>query len=144
MSETPSTSDMHSFNASIIAEFRANDGKVGGPFEGAPMILLTTTGAKSGQPRTAPLVYRADGDRTFVFASKAGAPTHPDWYHNILANPTVSAEIGSETFEATAKVLEGDERDAVYAAQAEQMPGFAEYQQNTTRVIPVVELVRTT
>jgi len=134
--------DMHDFNNAIIEEFRANDGVVGGPFEGAPMVLLTTTGAKSGTARTSPLVYFAEGDRRIIFASKAGAPTNPDWYHNILANPQVTVEIGTETYEATAQVIEGDERDRIYAAQAAIMPGFAEYQEKTTRVIPVVELVR--
>ena len=135
-------SDMNDFNASIIAEFRANEGKVGGQFEGAPMVLLTTKGAKSGLPRTAPLVSYREGDRLFIFASKAGAPTNPDWFHNIAADPTVTVEVGAETYEATAKVLEGAERDRVYGEQASLMPGFAEYQANTTRVIPVVELVR--
>lgn len=133
---------MNDFNASIIAEFRANGGKVGGPFEGANMVLLTTTGAKSGQPRVAPLVYRPDGDRIVIFASKAGAPTHPDWYHNIVANPSVSVEVGEEQYSATAHILEGAERDAIYDAQAAEVPAFAEYQANTTRVIPVVAIVR--
>lgn len=139
MADEPSMND---FNASIIAEFRANGGKVGGPFEGAPMVLLTTTGAKSGLPRVAPLVYYSEGDRRIIFASKAGAPTNPDWFHNIVANPTVTVEIGTETYEATAQVVEGAERDRIYAAQAAIMPGFAEYQEKTTRVIPIVELVR--
>ena len=139
MSDAP---DMNDFNASVIAEFRANEGKVGGPFDGSPMVLLTTTGAKSGKQRTSPLVYFADGDRRFIFASKAGAPTNPDWFHNIVANPAVTVEIGAESYAATASVVEGEERDRVYAAQAELMPGFAEYQANTTRTIPVVELVR--
>jgi deazaflavin-dependent oxidoreductase (nitroreductase family) len=134
--------DMNDFNASVIAEFRANEGKVGGPFEGSPMLLLTTTGAKSGLPRTAPLVSYREGDRLFIFASKAGAPTNPDWFHNISANPNVTVEFGPDTFEATATVVEGSERDRIYSAQATLMPGFAEYQENTTRVIPVVELVR--
>ena len=106
------------------------------------MLLLTTTGAKSGLPRTAPLVSYREGDRLFIFASKAGAPTNPDWFHNISANPTVTVEFGPDTFEATATVVEGSERDRIYSAQATLMPGFAEYQENTTRVIPVVELVR--
>jgi deazaflavin-dependent oxidoreductase (nitroreductase family) len=131
---------MNDFNQSIIDEFRANHGKVGGQFDGAPMLLLTTTGAKSGQARTAPVVYLPDGDRYLVFASKAGAPTNPDWYHNLVANPTVSVEVGSDRFDATAVVLTGDERDRFYAQQAERMPGFQQYQENTTRVIPVVAL----
>ena len=135
-------SDMKSFNQAIIEEFRANGGKVGGQFEGAPMLLLTTTGAKTGRRLTSPLVYAQDGDRLLVFASKAGAPTNPAWYHNLVANPTVTIEVGTETFDARATVLTGDERDRLYAEQAERMPNFATYQQNTTRVIPVVALER--
>lgn len=134
--------DRNDFNASIIDEFRANDGKVGGPFEGAPMLLLTTTGAKSGQPRTVPVVYLPDGDRQVVFASKAGAPTNPDWYHNLRANPDVSVELGDERFDARAVVLTGDERDRLFATQADRNPGFKDYQAKTTRVIPVVALER--
>lgn len=132
--------DPSDFNRAIIDEFRANDGKVGGPFEGAPMLLLTTTGAKSGQARTVPVVYLPDGDRYVVFASKAGAPTHPDWYHNLVANPQVSVEVGSDRFDVQAVVLTGDEHDRLYATQAERYPGFKEYQEKTTRVIPVVAL----
>ena len=132
--------DANDFNQSIIDEFRANGGKVGGPFEGAPMLLLTTTGAKSGQARTAPLVYLPDGDRYVVFASKAGAPTNPDWYHNLVANPAVSVEVGSDRVDADAVELTGDERDQLFAKQAERMPGFKDYQAKTTRVIPVVAL----
>jgi len=132
--------DANDFNQSIIDEFRANDGKVGGPFEGAPMLLLTTTGAKSGQPRTAPLVYLPDGDRYVVFASKAGAPTNPDWYHNLVANPSVSVEVGSDRTDADAVVLTGEERDQLFAKQAERMPGFKDYQDKTTRVIPAIAL----
>jgi deazaflavin-dependent oxidoreductase (nitroreductase family) len=132
--------DTNDFNQSIIDEFRANGGKVGGPFEGAPMLLLTTTGAKSGQRRTIPVVYLADGDRYVVFASKAGAPTNPDWYHNLVANPAVTVEVGSERVDADAVVLTGDERDQLFATQAERMPGFKDYQAKTTRVIPVVAL----
>jgi deazaflavin-dependent oxidoreductase (nitroreductase family) len=132
--------DMNDFNRSIIDEFRANRGKVGGQFEGAPMLLLTTTGAKSGQARTVPVVYLPDGDRYVVFASKAGAPTNPDWYHNLVANPSVSVEVGSDRADADAVVLTGDERDQLFAKQAERYPGFKEYQDKTTRVIPVVAL----
>jgi deazaflavin-dependent oxidoreductase (nitroreductase family) len=132
--------DMNDFNRSILDEFRANDGKVGGPFAGAPMLLLTTTGAKSGQARTAPMMYLPDGDRYVVFASKAGAPTNPDWYHNLVANPAVSVEVGSDRFDADAVVLTGDERDRLFAKQAERYPNFKAYQENTTRVIPVVAL----
>ena len=130
------------FNTQIIAEFRANAGVVGGPFEGAPMILITTTGAKSGQPRTAPLVYLGFEDKVYIFASKAGAPTNPDWYHNLIANPSLTVEIGTETYAATAVEVTGAERDRLYAEQVSRMPGFQTYAESTTRVIPVVELQR--
>ncbi len=134
--------DMHDFNRSLIDEFRANQGQVGGQFAGAPLLLLTTTGAKSGATRTVPVVYAPDGDRLVVFASKAGAPSHPAWYHNLVANPRVSVEVGSERFDADAVVLTGDERDRLFTEQAALFPGFAEYQAKTTRVIPVVALER--
>ncbi len=135
-------SSPNDFNQQVIAEFRANEGKVGGPFAGSPMVLLTTTGAKSGKERTSPLVYTTDGDQIIIIASKAGAPTNPDWYYNIVANPTVTVEIGAERFQARATVAEGAERDRLFNQQATQMPGFAEYQTKTTRVIPVVVLER--
>ncbi|MCU1354214.1 MAG: nitroreductase family deazaflavin-dependent oxidoreductase [Acidimicrobiales bacterium] len=135
-------SGMQDFNHSIIEEFRANGGRVGGQFDGAPMAVITTTGAKSGQPRTVPLMYLPDGDRVVIFASKAGAPTNPDWYHNIVANPAVTVEIGDDRYEAEAQVLSGAERDEIYARQAEAYPGFAEYQAGTERVIPVIALTR--
>ncbi len=134
------------WNTQIITEFRANEGRIGGNFEGAPMTLLTTTGARSGQPRTSPLMYLADDNdprRIFVFASKAGAPTNPDWYHNLLAHPTVTVEVGAEKYEAVAEEITGPERDAIYAEQARRYPGFGGYEQATTRVIPVIALVRT-
>jgi deazaflavin-dependent oxidoreductase (nitroreductase family) len=130
------------FNQSLIEEFRANDGKVTGVFAGRPLLLLTTTGAKSGRPRVSPLVYTTDGDRIVTIASKGGAPTNPDWYHNLVANPTVTVELPGETFQARARVVEGEERQRLYDAQAALMPGFAEYQQKTTRQIPVVVLER--
>ncbi len=135
-------SDPNDWNRKIIEEFRANGGAVGGPFEGAPLLLLTTTGAKSGRAHTTPVMYLADGDRYVVFASKAGAPTNPAWYHNLRANPRVHLEVGSDAFEAQAVVLTGEERDRLYALQAERFPGFAEYQQKTVRVIPVIALER--
>jgi deazaflavin-dependent oxidoreductase (nitroreductase family) len=135
-------SETNDWNTSIIEEFRANDGKLGGNFDGAPMLLLTTTGAKSGRARVAPMMYLRDGDRTLVFASKNGAPTNPDWYHNLVANPDVTVELGPETYDATAKVTTGDDRDRLFDIQKEAYPGFAEYEEKTTRVIPVVELVR--
>lgn len=134
--------DMNAFNQKIIAEFRANDGVVGGMFAGAPMLLLTTTGAKSGQPRIAPLVYSTDADRHVIIASKGGAPTNPDWFRNLVANPDVTVEVGTETFAAKAVVPEGAERDRLFDAQAAIMPNFREYQDNTDRVIPVVVLER--
>jgi deazaflavin-dependent oxidoreductase (nitroreductase family) len=134
--------DANSWNQGIIDEFRAKNGEVGGQFAGAPLLLLTTTGAKSGQLRTNPVMYLADGDRVLVFASKAGAPTNPDWYHNLVANSTASVEIGSEHYDVKATVLTGAERDRLYARQAELVPGFKEYEEKTTRTIPVVALER--
>jgi deazaflavin-dependent oxidoreductase (nitroreductase family) len=134
--------NQNDFNQRIIAEFHANGGTVGGPFAGAPMLLLTTTGAKSGTLRTTPLVYLPDGDRLVVIASKGGAPTHPAWYHNLVANPDVTVEVGSETLPVRAAVLFGEERDRLYARQAGLRPAFAEYQAKTTRRIPVVALER--
>ena len=134
--------DMDDFNARIIEEFRANDGVVGGPFAGATLLLLTTTGARTGRERINPVAYRAEVDDVFVFASKAGAPTDPDWFHNLVADPSVKVELGNEHFDATAEVLTGEERDRVFGAQAADNPGFADYQANTDRVIPVVRLVR--
>ena len=128
------------FNQQIIKEFRANDGKVGGPFEGAPILLLHSTGARSGNERVNPLVYQADGDRLVIFASKAGAPTNPDWYHNLLAHPRTKVEVGDGTVEVNARVAEADERDRLWNRQKEQMPGFADYEHKTTRTIPVVIL----
>ena len=133
---------MSDWNTKIIEEFRANEGRVGGSFDGAPMLLLTTTGRRTGERRTNPMMYLADGDRVLVFASKGGAPTHPDWYRNLVADPRVTVEVGTESYPAHATALEGEERDRLYAEQSRRYPGFAEYQRNTTRVIPVVALVR--
>jgi len=138
------------WNVKIIEEFRANAGAVGGQFAGAPLLLLTTTGAKSGEPRVSPMMYldAADAgeegasDRVFVFASKAGMPTNPAWYHNLKANPKVTVERGADTYEATATEVTGADRDRVYAEQARRYPGFAEYQEKTDRVIPVIALDR--
>jgi deazaflavin-dependent oxidoreductase (nitroreductase family) len=130
------------FNDTIIAEFRAHHGQVGGQFEGAPLLLLHTTGARSGQERVNPMMYLPDGDRLLVFASKAGSDDHPAWYHNLVAHAEVTVEVGDETYAATASPLEGAERDAKYAEQAARYPGFAEYQEKTSRVIPVVALTR--
>ena len=134
--------DMKTFNEQVIAEFRANEGKVGGMFEGAPMILLTSVGAKSGEPRTSPLVYTTDGDRMVIIASKGGAPTHPDWYYNLVANPVATAEVGAETFPVTATEESGEERKRLYDQMAAIMPNFAEYQRNTDREIPLFTLSR--
>ncbi len=130
------------WNKNIIEEFRANSGRVGGPFAGGTLLLLTTTGARTGRKLTSPLMYNTDGDRLVIFASKAGAPTNPDWYHNLVANPRVTVERGTETFEADAIVLEGEERDRHYNSLAERIPQFAEYQANITRKIPVIALQR--
>jgi deazaflavin-dependent oxidoreductase (nitroreductase family) len=135
-----SPADRKAFNEALITEFRANDGKVGGRFEGRPVLLLTTTGAKSGRKFTIPLVYLQDGDRRLIFASKAGSPTNPDWYHNLVANPTVTVEVGADTYDAKAIVVTGEERDQIYAKQVAAMPMFGEYQEKTTRKIPVIDL----
>ena len=133
---------MSDWNTKVIEEFRQNEGRVGGQFEGAPVLLLTTTGRRSGQLRTNPMMYLADGDRLLVFASKGGAPTNPDWYTNLVANPQVTVEVGTDSFPAHASALQGAERDRFYAQQAALYPGFAEYERMTDRVIPVVALVR--
>jgi deazaflavin-dependent oxidoreductase (nitroreductase family) len=132
--------DANDWNDKIIAEFRANDGKVGGPFEGAPVLLLHTTGAKSGQERVHPMMYQQVGDSVAVFASKGGAPTNPDWYHNLVAHPGVQAEIGTQTLPFTARVAAGDEREQIWSKQKVDYPGFAEYEEKTTRQIPVIIL----
>jgi deazaflavin-dependent oxidoreductase (nitroreductase family) len=133
--------DMRSWNEHTIAEFRANNGKVGGRFEGAPILLLHTTGAKSGMERVNPMMYQAvGGDSVAVFASKGGAPSSPDWYHNLIANPEVTAEIGTKTRRFRARVAEGEERDRIWTIQKERYPMFAGYEQSTTRQIPVVIL----
>ncbi len=131
------------FNARIIEEFRANEGRVGGPFEGSTLLLLHHVGAKSGKDRINPLAYNRDGDRYVVFASKAGAPTNPDWYHNLKAHPDVTIEVGSDTIEARAEEATGEDRDRLFSAQAERSPQFAEYQSKTERVIPVIVLTPT-
>jgi deazaflavin-dependent oxidoreductase (nitroreductase family) len=132
--------EVNDFNSQIIEEFRANDGKVGGPFEGAPLLLLHTTGAKSGSERINPMMYRPLDGGYAVFASKAGAPTNPDWYHNLVAHPSVQAEIGSQTLSLTARVAAGDERERIWTAHKADNPGFADYETKTTRQIPVVIL----
>ena len=131
---------MSDWNTQIIEEFRTNHGQVGGNFAGAPLLLLHSTGAKSGQERVHPMMYLADGDRYVVFASKAGAPTNPDWYHNVKTHPDVILEVGSRTVVARAEEVVGDERNRLYAKQAELYPGFADYEAKTDRVIPVIAL----
>jgi deazaflavin-dependent oxidoreductase (nitroreductase family) len=134
--------DRNDWNRQTIEVFRANGGKVGGMWEGRPLLLLTTTGAKSGQRRTNPVMYLRDGDRLLVFASKGGAPTNPDWYHNLVAHPKVTVEVGTETYKTTATPLTGEERDRLFAKQAGLYPQFGEYQARTTRKIPVIALER--
>ena len=130
------------FNASTIAEFRSNHGKVGGNFEGAPLLLLHTIGARSGKPRINPMMYLKDGQRYLVFASKGGADTNPDWYYNLKAHPDVQIEVGDETIEVHAEEVLGAERDALYERQATLYPGFAGYQRQTKRIIPVISLTK--
>jgi deazaflavin-dependent oxidoreductase (nitroreductase family) len=130
------------WNDRIIDEFRANGGRVGGHFEGAPLLLLHTTGAKSGEPRVNPMMYLKRGDRLMVFASFGGQPVNPAWYHNLKADPKVKIEVGDQVYEAVATEITGAERDEIYAEQATLYPGFAEYQRKTTRVIPVIALTR--
>jgi len=130
------------FNLKIIEEFRANGGETSGPFKGRNLLLLTTTGAKSGEQRTTPLVYSRDGDRLVIIASMGGAPKHPAWYLNLAANPAVTVEVGTETFAANTSVAAGVERERLYAQQAAEMPAFNEYKAKTTREIPVVVLAR--
>ena len=127
-------------NAPIIAEFRASGGKVEG--REFPVLLLTTTGARSGQKRTSPVAYQEGENALYVFASRGGAPNHPHWYLNLVANPDVTVEVGSETYEATASSLESEEHDRIYAKQSAAFPQFGEYQEKTDRIIPVVTLVR--
>jgi deazaflavin-dependent oxidoreductase (nitroreductase family) len=140
-------SEMNDWNAQIIAEFRANEGRVGGMFEGAPMVIMHHTGRKSGTEFETPVMYLADDANPgsiFVFASKGGAPEHPDWYHNLLEAGTGIVEVGTETYPVVVRELPMDERDRVYAEQASRYPGFAEYEEKTAgiRVIPVLSLAR--
>ncbi len=142
MADMTTNNRMADFNENLVAEFRANAGKVTGMFAGSPLLLLTTVGARSGERRTHPVVYTRDGDDYVILASKGGAPTNPSWYHNLVANPDATAEVGPEQFEVHARVAEGDERDRLFDAQAAMMPQFAQYQRNTSRRIPVVVLKR--
>ena len=134
--------DFAGYNRALVEEFRTNGGKVTGIFGGAPLVLVTTTGAKSGVRRTSPVVYTRDGDNVVIIASKGGSPTNPDWYHNLVANPEVTVELADETYEARARVTEEPERTRLFRAQAALMPTFADYEKATTRKIPVVVLER--
>ena len=131
---------MSDWNAGVIEEFRANGGKLGGGFEGAPMLLLHSTGARSGEERVHPVMYQQVDGGYAVFASKGGAPSNPDWYHNLLAQPRVKAEIGTGTVDLVARVTQGQERDRIWTAQKAAYPGFADYESKTDREIPVVVL----
>ena len=140
---------MQDYNRKIIDEFRANEGRVGGPFAGAPVVLVTSTGAHSGRPHTTPLVYLREqdgqggpGDRIYVFGSMGGAPKHPAWYHNLKAHPDATVEVGTEKYQVRATIMTGAERDRLFQKQASLRPQFAEYQSRTTRTIPVVALER--
>ena len=135
-------SQLDDFNQRVISEFRANQGKLTGQFANMPLLLLTTTGAKTGRSLTKPLAYTRDGDRIVLIASFAGAPKNPAWFNNLVANPVVTVEVGKERFQARAVVTSGEERERLYNSQARQMPVFADYQKKTTRQIPVVILER--
>ena len=133
--------NFNDWNTQVIAEFRKNHGKVGGNFEGAPLLLLHSEGARTGKPRVNPMMYLKDGDRYLVFASKGGADTNPDWYHNVKSHPNAKIEVGEKTIDVRAEELKGAERDEIYAKQSKLYPNFAEYQQKTKRIIPVMALV---
>ena len=142
MTKETHVAEAKDWNTQVIEEFRANAGKVGGPFEGATMILVHHQGARTGTERVTPLVYQPVGDTFAIFASKGGAPTNPDWYHNLLAHPQTTIEVGADTFEVTAREAKGDERDGIFEKQKEIFPTFAEYEKATTRTIPVIILER--
>lgn len=142
MTNIPSSEQMQAFNKGIVEEFRANSGKVGGQFDGATLLLLTTTGRKSGQPRLNPLVYFTADDRIIIVGSKAGSDTNPDWVHNLRADPRAHIEIGTDAYDVTAHELPAEDRDAVFAQIVAAAPGFGEYQSKTSRVIPLFELRR--
>jgi len=133
---------LDAFNTNIVDEFRANGGKVGGPFEGATLLLLTTTGAKTGQPRLNPLAYLAIDGKTIIVGSKAGAPTDPHWVHNLRANPRAHVEVGTDAYDVTARELPSEERDPLFDKIVALSPVFADYQSKTDRVIPLFELQR--
>lgn len=131
---------MNDWNRQIIEEFRANEGRVGGMFEGAPMLILHSVGAKTAQERVNPLMHRKDGERLVIFASKGGAPSHPDWFWNLVANPGAEVEVGTRTIRVEARMAEGEERERLWSAQKSEYPQFAGYEANTKREIPVIVL----
>jgi deazaflavin-dependent oxidoreductase (nitroreductase family) len=135
--------DWNAYNRQVVEEFRANEGRVGGPYQGAPMVVLHTTGARSGEERVIPLVYQPVNGSIAIFGSKAGAPKHPAWYLNLVANPSATVEVGTETYPVTARIAEGQEREDIWTRQKQLMPGFADYEAKTGgRQIPVVILER--
>ena len=140
MTQIPNAETLKAFNKTVVDEFRANDGKVGGQFAGFDLLLLTTTGAKSGQPRISPLAYLRVGGKLIIIGSFAGADVNPAWVHNLRANPSAHVEIGTESFDVIARELPADERDTAFPKIAAAAPGFADYQAKTTRVIPLFEL----
>ena len=142
MTETPDAGTMKAFNKNIVDEFRANNGKVGGQFEGANLLLLTSTGAKSGQPRLAPLAYFTIDGKMIIIGSKAGADTNPDWVHNLRANPRAHIEVGTDAYDVSSRELPKAERDEIFDKVVAAAPGFGEYQSNTSRIIPLFELLR--
>ncbi len=139
---TLNPSNRKEFNRQLIEEFRANGGRVTGQFANRPLLLLTSTGAKSGRPYTTPVVYTTDGDRLVVIAFKGGAPSNPDWYYNLVAHPLATVELPKERFQAKVIITTGAERERLFNHQAEEMPQFAEYQKKTSRRIPVIVLER--
>jgi deazaflavin-dependent oxidoreductase (nitroreductase family) len=142
MTEIPDAETMKAFNKTIVEEFRANGGVVGGPFEGGTLLLLTSTGAKSGQPRLAPLAYLTIDGKTIIIGSKAGADTNPDWVHNLRANPTAHIEVGTDAYDVAARELPPEEHDETWPKVVALAPGFGDYQSKTTRIIPLFELQR--
>jgi deazaflavin-dependent oxidoreductase (nitroreductase family) len=134
--------DFNAWNKQVITEFRANEGKVGGAFKDATVLVLHSTGAKSGAERLNPLVYLPDGDNWVIIASKGGAPKHPDWYHNLVAHPTASIEVGTDTIDVDVKEVTGPERDKLYAERVGRFASFGDYEKRTTRKIPVLRLTR--
>ena len=140
MSQTPDPVELKGFNAKVVEEFRANGGKVGGPFEGADLLLLTTTGAKSGQPRVSPLAYQRVDGRMLIIGSYRGADIDPAWVHNLRANPQARVEVGTNAYDVAGRELPPDERASAWAQIVAVAPGFGEYQANTSRIIPLFEL----